>query len=189
MQIKRVKKVLEAHNSGWYSSRYLTTNSWKCLPDLWCHWWSTGTKITHICTDVTTSEVKCQWSVCIQLNDHYARKSGNKAILHVITVRKIGCQQMWQRTGRDFLYFHLSPVTAYRSSSKSSRIIANTNRVLWRTLQLERFLTLVVSADLRIWWSCCCFLKQNSNSKRRLSIYCWFVLYSFDIIFILFILK
>lgn len=132
---------------------------------------------------------ECQWSVCIQLNDHYARKSGNKAILHVITVRKIGCQQMWQRTGRDFLYFHLSPVTAYRSSSKSSRIIANTNRVLWRTLQLERFLTLVVSADLRIWWSCCCFLKQSSNSKRRLSIYYWFVLYSFDIIFILFILK
>lgn len=186
MQIKRVKKVLEVHNSGWYSSRYLTTNSWKCLPDLWCHWWSTGTKITHICTDVTTSvgEVFAFSWMTITLE-----RAGTKQISYVITVRKIGCQQMWQRTGRDFLYFHLSPVTAYRSSSKSSRIIANTNRVLWRTLQLERFLTLVISADLRIWWSCCCFLKQSSNSKRRLSICCWFVLYSFDIIFILFILK
>lgn len=129
-KLREWKKVLEVHNSVWYWSRYLTTNSWKCLPGLWRLWWSTGSQITHICTDVTTGVSE----VFAFMNDITLERAGTKQILHVITVRKIGCQQMWQRKGRDFLYFHLSPVTAYRSSSKSSRITANTNRGLWLTL-------------------------------------------------------
>ena len=74
-KLREWKKVLEVHNSVWYWSRYLTTNSWKCLPGLWCLWWSTGSQITHICTDVTTGASE----VFAFMNAHYARKSGNKA--------------------------------------------------------------------------------------------------------------